>query len=134
MHGRWALARTDCLNAPSAALRACVRGMACTHHDHHTQTLCAGARTPTTPPTHTQHALTRPAPRRAWRVDDGQVGAVLVLNAHHDLAAPKLLLLLEPLVLLVDVLLHGTVRAQVAGAERGRRSASTRRGLPSATV
>lgn len=41
-----------------------------------------------------------------WRVDDGEVGAVLVLDLHHDLLGPELALRLQPRVLRLDVLLQ----------------------------
>lgn len=42
-----------------------------------------------------------------WSVDDGQIGAVLVLDLNHDLLGPELLLPLQPLVLILNVLLQG---------------------------
>lgn len=44
-----------------------------------------------------------------WRIDDGEVGAVLVLDAHDDLPCPELLLGLQPVVLALDVVLRGEV-------------------------
>lgn len=43
-----------------------------------------------------------------WGVDDGQVGAVLVLNLDHNLLGPELLLPLQPLIFILNVLLQGT--------------------------
>jgi hypothetical protein len=39
-------------------------------------------------------------------VDDGEVGAVLVLDLDHDLLGPELLLALQARVLVLDVLLR----------------------------
>ncbi len=45
------------------------------------------------------------ATRRAWCVDDGEVGAELVLDLDDDLLGPELVLPLQPRVLVLDVLL-----------------------------
>jgi len=49
--------------------------------------------------------------RLTWCVNDGQVGTELVLDAHNNLLAPKLLLLLQALVFKVNILLHKQQRS-----------------------
>ena len=46
-----------------------------------------------------------PAPFPTGCVNDGEVGAVLVLDAHDDFACPELLLRFQPVVLALDVVL-----------------------------
>lgn len=43
-----------------------------------------------------------------WSIDDGQVGAVLVLNAHDNLPGPELLLSFQTVVLSLNVVLPVT--------------------------
>lgn len=45
--------------------------------------------------------------RLTWGINDGQVGAVLVLDLDHNLLGPELLLPLQALVLVFNVLLQG---------------------------
>ena len=41
-----------------------------------------------------------------WRVNDGQIWAVFVLNLDHNLLGPELLLPLKPPVLILNIVLH----------------------------
>lgn len=55
---------------------------------------------------------------RTWRVNDGQVGTELVLDAHHNLLGPELCLAVQPCILVLDVVLEqggdgGTVASRV---------------------
>lgn len=43
---------------------------------------------------------------RTWCVNDGQVGAVLVLDLDHDFLGPELLLPLQPGILVLNVFLQ----------------------------
>mmetsp|Transcript_10581 Transcript_10581/g.29129 ORF Transcript_10581/g.29129 Transcript_10581/m.29129 type:complete len:579 (+) Transcript_10581:741-2477(+) len=51
-------------------------------------------------------ALARGRGDEPWRVDDGQIGTVLVLDAHDDLLGPELALEVEARVLALDVVLE----------------------------
>ena len=47
----------------------------------------------------------------AWGVNDGEVGAELVLDLDHDLFGPELLLALQPGILVLDIVLSSIHRA-----------------------